>query len=207
MNILRSIVFLSALIWGFSCSDSTSIGSNTKDRLSYVDSLIQARKIWNKELKTNPKSPIPTEKREAFVGLNHFAPDSTWIINASIQLIQNPEIIQMATSTERLASMITYAKIVLTIQDKPFELIAFQEVGDTKGELFVPFTDLTSGQETYGGGRYLNLGVSGTDSILVDFNLAYNPYCAYNIAFSCPIPPEENYISIPITAGEKILYH
>jgi len=207
MNILRSIVLVSISIWILSCSDSTSINSSNQSDLSYTDSLIQARKKWNKELKTNPKSPIPREKREAFVGLNHFKPDPTWTLNASIQRIKNPELIQMATNTERLAPMIAYGKLTFSIKNNSYELIAFQDMEDPDGELFVPFTDLTNGNETYGGGRYLNLTPTSSDSIQIDFNLAYSPYCAYNITYSCPIPPEENHISVRITAGEKTLYH
>ncbi len=72
-----------------------------------------------------------------------------------------------------------------------------------KGQLFFPFTDLSSGFGSYGGGRYIDLHIPPSDSILIDFNRSYNPYCAYNGRYSCPIPPRENHINFEITAGVR----
>jgi uncharacterized protein (DUF1684 family) len=101
--------------------------------------------------------------------------------------------------------MVSFGRIHFTIQKEDFVLTAFQDLENPRGKLFIPFTDLTNGKETYGGGRYLDIIIPETDSFILDFNLAYNPYCAYNHTYSCPIPPEENFINNQVKAGEKKL--
>jgi uncharacterized protein (DUF1684 family) len=91
-----------------------------------------------------------------------------------------------------------------TLHGQPLRLSAFVEVGQRDDRLFVPFTDLTSGKETYQAGRYLDISRSATGVYVVDFNLAYNPYCYYNPTYDCPYPPKENRLQVAIRAGEKI---
>jgi uncharacterized protein (DUF1684 family) len=109
----------------------------------------------------------------------------------------------MQTSTHQPRQMERIGTLAFTLQGKLLRLAAYHEVGDSSDHLFVPFTDLTSGKETYQAGRYLDIARSPTGVYVVDFNEAYNPYCYYNSTYDCPYPPKENRLSVAITAGEK----
>jgi uncharacterized protein (DUF1684 family) len=116
----------------------------------------------------------------------------------------------MKTSGTKDKKFFRYGTIHFTLNDRPLQLTLYQSqllMTDTvyKNYLFLPFTDLTSGEESYGGGRYLDplLDEIKDNSIIIDFNKAYNPYCAYTTGYNCPIPPRENDLPIPIKAGEK----
>ena len=116
----------------------------------------------------------------------------------------------MPTSTERKAIYRRYGYLEFTFEDQLYRLTVYQNVASKRkttyeGDLFIPFRDATSSNETYGGGRYLDLKIPSSSNVIIDFNLAYNPYCAYSPRYSCPIPPEENTLPIPIRAGEKYL--
>ncbi len=113
--------------------------------------------------------------------------------------------VQTSSGAERV--YLTAGKLDFFIDEKKFTLMAYQDKtlldqGNTT-TLFVPFTDLTTGHETYGAGRYIDIEMPYGNSLLLDFNLAYNPYCAYNKNYSCPIPPQENHLEAAIRAGEK----
>ena len=114
----------------------------------------------------------------------------------------------MKTSTERLPMYVKYGIATFKIDGKQFSLSIFQNIELVKREgfenyLFLPFTDLTSGVETYGGGRYIDLEKTDSGNIIIDFNKAYNPYCAYSHKYSCPVPPVENDLKVEIRAGVK----
>ena len=120
----------------------------------------------------------------------------------------SPELFAIQTSSGKERSYGRVGKLEFKIDGKNYVLMAYQaqkEIGNKEagGHMFVPFTDETRGRESYGGGRYLDIGMPKGESITVDFNLAYNPYCAYNYKYSCPIPPRENHLPVRIAAGEK----
>jgi uncharacterized protein (DUF1684 family) len=119
----------------------------------------------------------------------------------------HPEIVQMATSTGEIRPQVRAAELHFRIGDRDLRLAGFADSHEHHlHELFVPFRDATSGRETYGAGRYLEVEVrpaNGTYRATLDFNLAYNPYCAYSPDYSCPIPPAENTLPVAITAGER----
>jgi hypothetical protein len=117
----------------------------------------------------------------------------------------------MKTTTTRAPMYKKFAEALFVINGINCKLNIYQNIDLTKKPnyedyLFLPFTDLTNGDESYGGGRYIDLKVSDSDTIIIDFNKAYNPYCAYNHKYSCPIPPAENTLSVEIKAGVK-KYH
>ncbi len=119
-------------------------------------------------------------------------------------------LVVMKTSGKKIPQkdFIRYGKLIFTINDTTLELTLYQSrIKDalTKDYLFLPFTDLTTGDETYGSGRYIDLQVTDIkkDRVVIDFNKAYNPYCAYSNNYNCPLPPRENYLPVAITAGEK----
>ncbi|NNC85503.1 MAG: DUF1684 domain-containing protein, partial [Bacteroidia bacterium] len=118
-------------------------------------------------------------------------------------------VFEMKTSTARLPVYKTYAKLTFQLDGKDYQLFAYQnqkerdENDEYKDYLFIPFTDLTNGETSYGGGRYLDMKIPKTNEVELDFNTSYNPYCCYNDKYSCPIPPMENHLLIEINAGVK----
>jgi uncharacterized protein (DUF1684 family) len=148
-------------------------------------------------------SPLPFGERDGFTGLEYFDPDPSYRFESKLQRSSNPQAVVMATSkgTRQLFNRVGFFD--LQILGKPVHLHAYQSAERIDPNLFVPFRDLTSGKETYGSARYLDLKVEHDDEYAVDFNQAYNPYCAYSENFICPLPPTENWLNVPIRAGEK----
>jgi len=151
-------------------------------------------------------SPLPFGDRANFAGLKYFDPDPSYRFEANLQRYSNPDAVMMATSkgTRQLFNRMGYFD--LQILGKTVHVHAYQSAERTDPNLFIPFRDLTSGKETYGSARYLDLEVEHDDEYVIDFNHAYNPYCAYSEAFICPLPPTENWLNVPVRAGEK-KYH
>ncbi len=134
--------------------------------------------------------------------LKYFEPNELYRMEAKFKPIENGEVFKMETSTDRLPEYKRFGTLSFMLEGAEQELTVYQNVEDTN-YLFLPFRDLTNGNTTYGAGRYLNFMLADLENPLIDFNLAYNPYCAYNKDFSCPIPPVENHLKIEIPAGEK----
>lgn len=177
---------------------------------SYTDSLNKFRTGKNIKLMYTESSPIKPEQRESFEGLKYFDPDIKFLIIAKLEKEEAQETVVMRTSTERAPEYIKYGKVSFIMDGKEMSLFAYQskklaEVSKENDQLFIPFRDETSGKESYGGGRYVDCTIPlEGDELLLDFNKAYNPYCAYNPRYSCVIPPEENRLDVSIKAGEKI---
>jgi uncharacterized protein (DUF1684 family) len=149
------------------------------------------------------RSPLPHSQRAAFTGLSYYPPDAAWQIEATLEPDAAREQVVMPTSTgdERVYERLGWA--VFDVNGSSQRLALYVPAGDLEPEsAFVPFMDATSGSETYGGGRYLDARLEG-ERVLLDFNLAYHPYCAYAPNFSCPIPPLENRLPVPVRAGER----
>jgi uncharacterized protein (DUF1684 family) len=205
---MSKFFFLIIAITVVSCTSNTEkqISPNTNNT-NYIDSVNTLRKEHDKELKTDPKTPLELEKVEAFVGLNYYAPDEKWNIHAPYTTIDTGKVFDLPTTTERVIPMIKDGIIHFQINGKKIHLYAYRYLDHPNEDLFVPFLDQTNGDITYGGGRYIEVKRPINDSVWVDFNMAYNPYCAYNHKYSCPIPPLENSLNIEVLAGEKVLYH
>ena len=156
-------------------------------------------------LKTDKESRL-YDKRDAFVPPTYFPPDLKFRISARLEPIQQKLVRQLITSTFEYQRYLDYAWAVFELDGKEQRLLILEvmEMGPNRGKLFLAFADETSARETYGGGRYLDLKkVRAATTIELDFNKAYNPYCAYNHNFSCPLPPQENLLKVAIRAGEK----
>ncbi len=115
---------------------------------------------------------------------------------------------KMKTTTDRLPEYIKYGIVTFDLFNKSYNLNIYRnlDIIDREGYedyLFLPFLDNTNGDESYGGGRYIDLDVTEEDNLVIDFNSAYNPYCTYNEKYSCPIVPRENYLPLEINAGVK----
>ncbi len=165
----------------------------------------------NKEYADKFKSPLSDEDRVVFNGHSFFAIDTAYTVNAHIILSKTTNDIPFATSTNRVAMHKEYGTLNFIIKDQKYSLIAYQSVDLMKTKeyanyLFLPFTDETSGEETYGGGRYIDLKIPAKgNTIIIDFNKSYNPYCAYSKKFSCPKVPTENNLATKILAGMKFI--
>ena len=156
------------------------------------------------------KSPLTEEDHKKFKSLNFFPESDAFKVLASFELTPDEKPFEMRTSTERLPVYRKYALLKFMIKGNLEELSAYQNQAfidhpEYGNSLFIPYLDETNGIETYGGGRYIDIEIPGerVDSILLDFNASYNPYCAYNYKYSCPKPPLENVVDARIEAGVK----
>ena len=176
--------------------------------LAYEKELFSERHVKNQEFKTDAASPLDSLSKLIFGGLDYYKPATEWVVEAKMERYSTPDTIQMKTTTERLPLYVVYGKARFTIKNTELVLTVYRNVGlmnkpGYENYFFVPFTDDTSGDETYGGGRYVDARFDGGDYVTIDFNRAYNPYCVYSKKYSCPIPPAENYLPVKVEAGEK----
>lgn len=161
-------------------------------------------------IKHSPHSPIPHEIRHHVTGLEYYPPDSKYHFVTKLNVLPDPEILRMTTSKGNEQNYLRYGYFEFQIEGRTQRLHAYKSVpapghSHTHEEesLFIPFRDATSGKESYGAARYLDLPLSPSGVYVLDFNLAYNPYCAYSENYVCPFPPPENWLQVQIKAGEK----
>lgn len=162
----------------------------------------------NKEYGNREESPLTEEDFKVFKGLDFYPINEKFIVEAKFTRTPNEKVFKMKTTGTRLPEYVKYGKLVFNIDGKTFKLNLYQNIDLTKKEgyadyLFLPFSDLTCGKESYIGGRYIDMRIPKDDTLIIDFNKAYNPYCAYNHKYSCPIVPLENDLDIEILAGVK----
>lgn len=175
---------------------------------NYIDSIEILRIQHTGEL-INPEAKVLTDEEiDHFQGLDYFSTSTNYRLTARFEKNKGKKF-KMPTSTERLPIYRRYGYVYFELNGETHRLTVYQNMElikkpEFKNYLFIPFRDATSGIETYGGGRYLDLQIPADTSIIIDFNLTYNPYCAYSYRYSCPVPPEENTLKIRIEAGEKI---
>jgi uncharacterized protein (DUF1684 family) len=151
----------------------------------------------------HPQSPLLADQRARFEGLAYFPENPALVVRAPLETagVDLDEVIAMPTTTGGEQHYRRAGVVRFEVDGHPAQVTLFASAGTP--ELFLPFRDATSGNESYGGGRYLEVESPSLDGrVEVDFNYAYNPYCAYNPEWSCPIPPGENWLSVPIRAGE-----
>ena len=167
----------------------------------------------NTQYADSVKSPLTDEDKQDFTGLPFYAPDEQFRVEAQLMRL-NGRPIEMPTTTDRIARYQPYGKLLFEIGGDSLELTVYQPVAfptnkelAEKPPLFLPYTDLTNGNETYGAGRYIDIERQEGETWMVDFNQSYNPYCAYNTRYSCPIPPGENHLDVRIEAGVRYEAH
>lgn len=149
---------------------------------------------------SSPHSPLLESQRASFDGLNYFAENPELNLMVDLQEFEDKDAIQMQTTTGDVQSYIRFGRFSFEVEGKVAELTLFHN----ENGFFMPFVDGLAGSETYPAGRYLEPERAADGRYHIDFNYAYNPYCAYNEAWSCPITPPENRISVPIRAGERL---
>ena len=174
-----------------------------EDAVSYVKNIQDARAEKDRVYGSDPEL-IPVAKRAALLPLKYFPVDAAYKVPASLKLSENRPVFDMPTSTGTNRKMQRVGVLEFTLQGKQMSLESFVEAGTQQiTSLFVPFADLTTGKDTYAAGRYLDLKPTATGFYVIDFNLAYNPTCAYNPTWECPYPPPANRLKVEIRAGEK----
>lgn len=174
---------------------------------TFQDKIDSSRSAYKEAFVTDERAPLTGDDVH---NLRFYAPDSTYRSVANVKFIYDSQPVIIPTYSGKEKKYLRYAELSIIIKGVPVHLTLFKSVTladdpQYADYLFLPFTDPTNDESTYGGGRYLDLKRSDikNNEIIVDFNLAYNPYCAYSAGYNCPIPPPENAIGIAIQAGEK----
>lgn len=165
----------------------------------YIDTVEMTRQQKDQFFRASPYSPI--EDRLNFTGLAYFPIEPGLRFTLPLLPVDEPEPLTIQTNTGEAREFLRLGVVEFAVDGQPARLTIYR--GAEQEELFVPFRDATSGAESYGAGRYLEPELLSDGRILLDFNTAYNPFCAYSENFSCPLPPAENYLPVPIRAGEK----
>ena len=151
-------------------------------------------------LSTNSGSPFVQEGKEAGE-FSYFPIDRKYKVTAKVEKIQKRQISMIQNSDGSSQRYLKYAWLHFEVDEQPQKLLVLKSMFDSA--LFLGFADDTSGDTSYGGGRYLDIGELKGDRLVLDFNLAYNPYCAYSAKFLCPFPPKENILTVKVEVGEK----
>ncbi|MFC7058048.1 DUF1684 domain-containing protein [Halovenus salina] len=171
----------------------------------YARTLREKRAEKDEFFDTHRQSPIPPENRDDFAGLEYFEPDATYRVEADVTRFEDPEVLTLDTSDGREVRYNRVFEFAFELRGEEHTLAGYRQ--QPEDAIFIPFRDKTTGQQTYKDGRYLELeperDVVDGDTVEIDFNLAYSPFCAYSETFACPLPPEENWLDVVVPAGEQ----
>ncbi|MBT8320956.1 MAG: DUF1684 domain-containing protein [Eudoraea sp.] len=212
---MRSFIgagFLLVLVFLGSCRDAKRYHDSGEENIQWTSNALEEinsfQEKLNAEFRNPESSPLPDRYRKDFIGLDFFEPDTNFRVLARLEYTPEAIPFLMPTSTDRESEERVFAIAHFSLQGRPFALELYQTqdlLGDPDYEdyLFLPFLDQTNGEETYSGGRYIDLSIPEGDSLIIDFNMAYNPYCVYNKKFSCPLVPKVNTLDIAVRAGVK----
>ena len=179
-------------------------GPSAPDDSQYIEQLSAARAVKDQAFREAPDSPVPADKRDALLPLAYYPIDPNFAVPAVLRLSEDRPVFDMLTSSGEPRRMQLVGTLEFTLRGETRSLGAFVPDGTEQiTNLFVPFADQTTGKETYAAGRYLDIDPTTTGYYTIDFNRAYNPYCAYNPTFECPFPPSSNRLTTEVRAGEK----
>ncbi len=171
----------------------------------YPAKIAAVREAKDESFRNDPESPVPADKKAALLPLSYFPIDEAYAVPATLEPVAERTRIQVPTSTGKIRTMERIGTLKFSLQGQPRRLTAFIDVDSPQVyRLFVPFAVETSGTDTYPAGRYMELDPTPTGIYVIDFNIAYNPYCYYNEEFDCPYPPKENRLDTAIRAGERV---
>ncbi len=166
-----------------------------------MSELTDFRKEKDAYFARDSQSPLTSKQRKSFKGLAYFPENPSLRLDLPVEMLEEEEPVQMVTSTGSVQEYRRWGRVTFPVDGKEAALTIYQDT--EMGHLFLPFADGTSGQETYEAGRYMEPQLLEDERVLLDFNYAYSPYCAYNAYWSCPIPPAENRLKVRLEAGEK----
>jgi uncharacterized protein (DUF1684 family) len=210
--VTRFLAPAAALLFALAAGGCTS-GPAPGDDSAYLKEVADSRTDKDQQFRQLPEcgkqapeecSPVPGAKRTKVLPLRYYPTDTAFSVPAMLKLSNDRPVFEMPTSTGTIRRMQLVGSLQFTLKGQPQSLGAFVEEGTQEiTTLFVPFADMTTGTETYSAGRYLDLNPTSSGYYTVDFNRAYNPYCAYSAAYECPYPPPSNRLKLAVTAGEK----
>lgn len=172
----------------------------THDKTDAQSAVERFRADKDRYFATDPNSPLTPQQRKEFRGLSYFPEDPALRQEVRIEPVDGPATVMLQVSSGGVQSFSRFGRVRVSIGDTEVALTIFAN----EHGFFLPFADALAGSETYGAGRYLEPQPLGNGRFRIDFNYAYNPYCAYNDRWSCPITPPENRLSVAIRAGERI---
>lgn len=189
------LVVIAAVAYMFTAAESPE---------AYVEKVEKERERQFKFIRFNVESPLSEEQKRGFTKLTFYEIDPVYKVKARLIPIENKKVREVPLTDGSIQRYIEHSFAEFELGGRTNKLLLLQAMNEAdKRNFFLAFADATSAGETYGGGRYLNVRQDGKTSITLDFNLAYNPYCAYNPDYACPIPPKENLLDIALEAGEK----
>ena len=176
---------------------------NCDNRKRYNNDLTPFQREINDFFKDASVSPLKKRDLKNFRGLDFFTYDSTYLVTAKLTKTPKEKPFMMLTTTDMVVEYIKYGTVSFELLNNQYSLDIYKNLEDPneRDNLFLPFLDDTNGNESYGGGRYINLSIPQVDNLIIDFNSAFNPYCVYDEKYSCPIVPRENYLPLEIKAG------
>jgi uncharacterized protein (DUF1684 family) len=192
-----------AVAIGAGCSSNPSIPADDAAAIKEIEA---HRADVDRFMREDAASPIPANKKSVLIPLRYYPPDPSFSVPAVLNVKSGARpVMEVPTSTGAPRRVELVGTLDFTLRGQKLALSAFVDEGTRQiRQLFVPFADITSGTDTYPAGRYLDLEPTATGIYTIDFNRAYNPYCAYNNTYECPLPPPSNRLKVEITAGEKI---
>lgn len=184
---------------------AVAVGAACGQPEDYSSTIAAQRAAKDEAFKAQPGNPVPADKMAALVPLAYFPIDEMYAVPASLDPAAERTRLKVPTSTGKIRDIERIGTLRFMVKGQKMSLTAFHELDQPRvTRLFVPFSDPTNGVETYSAGRYMELDPTPTGIYVVDFNVAYHPYCYYNEEFDCPYPPKENRLEVPIRAGEKL---
>ncbi|WP_192348287.1 DUF1684 domain-containing protein [Algoriphagus sp. Y33] len=193
--LIVSVVVLAAVVYTLTGAESPE---------DYIERIEKEREKQFKFLRFEFDSPLTEEQKLNFAKLNFYPIDPTYKVKARLLPIEERKVREVPLTDGSKEKYIEHSWAEFELSGKTEKLLLLQAINEPdKRNFFLAFADKTSAGETYGGGRYINARQDGKNSITLDFNMAYNPYCAYNPDYACPLPPKENLLEIPIPVGEK----
>ena len=183
-----------------------AVAACSTNEIPYEDEIAAWRSDKDRFMRSS-ESPVPEAQRANFAPLPYYPTNPEYRVPAALRISRAEDILDMPTSTGQRRKMKRVGALEFTVKGESLKLTAFAEATDTALlRLFVPFGDRTNGNETYPGGRYLDLERTATGIYDLDFNRAYHPFCLFNATYDCPVPPRENRLTVPIRAGEKLAW-
>ena len=173
----------------------------------YLNSILSHRNSTNHTFFNAQTTPLDSNKLKTFTGLKYFEVNQSYKVTATLTKYADMPNFDLPHSHNSSKPYKQYGKISFTLNGNNCELTVLEAVNkkaEFKNYLLICFTDQTTGKQTYNGGRYLDIEIPKSNLVELDFNLAYHPYCLYNSNYTCPIPPQENFIDLALEAGEKL---
>jgi len=204
---MRPLLFLLLSLMFTSCATAKLAKSKSAQTAAAYQAELNGKYL-------NPDKTILSEEDLATLkekgGLPFFPVNESYKVTADFKRYSQPEIIEFKTSTTRLVDYAAFGLATFELNGATHSLTLYRSTAanlplEYRNSLFLPMRDQTSGEETYGGGRYMDIEIPEGDKIVIDFNKTYHPYCAYTMGYSCPVPPAENFLETRVEAGIKMV--